>query len=60
MAKVPKPTFSLPRPQEHDDAFERWLHEETVPAYEATKADPSIRIPAKAVFAEVRALQQAT
>jgi antitoxin ParD1/3/4 len=35
--------------------FERWLHEEVVPTYDATKADPSNRIPAKAVFAEARA-----
>jgi len=41
--------------QERDAAFERWLHEEVVPAYDATKADPSSRIPAKAVFAEARA-----
>jgi len=41
--------------QEHDAAFERWLHEEAVPAYEATKAAPSSRIPAKKVFAEARA-----
>jgi hypothetical protein len=41
--------------QERDAAFERWLHEEVVPTYDATKADPSSRIPAKAVFAEARA-----
>jgi antitoxin ParD1/3/4 len=41
--------------QERDAAFERWLREEAVPTYEATKADPSSRIPAKAVFAEARA-----
>jgi antitoxin ParD1/3/4 len=41
--------------QERDAAFERWLHEEVVPAYDATKADPSSRIPAKTVFAEARA-----
>jgi antitoxin ParD1/3/4 len=40
--------------QERDAAFERWLREEAVPTYEATKADPSSRIPAKAVFAEAR------
>jgi antitoxin ParD1/3/4 len=41
--------------QERDAVFERWLHDEVVPTYDATKADPSSRIPAKAVFAEVRA-----
>lgn len=41
--------------QERDAAFERWLREEVVPTYEATKADPSSRIPAKTVFAEARA-----
>ena len=40
--------------QERDAAFERWLREEVVPTYEATKADPSSRIPAKAVFVEAR------
>lgn len=41
--------------QERDAVFERWLREEVVPTYEATKADPVSRIPAKAVFAEARA-----
>jgi antitoxin ParD1/3/4 len=41
--------------QERDAAFERWLREEAVPTYDATKADPSSRISAKAVFAEARA-----
>jgi antitoxin ParD1/3/4 len=41
--------------QERDAAFERWLNEEVVPTYDATKADPSSRIPAKTVFAEARA-----
>jgi antitoxin ParD1/3/4 len=41
--------------QERDALFERWLREEVVPTYEATKADPASRIPAKAVFAEARA-----
>jgi antitoxin ParD1/3/4 len=41
--------------QERDAAFERWLREEAVPVYDATMADPSSRIPAKAVFAEARA-----
>lgn len=41
--------------QERDAIFERWLREEVVPTYEATKADPSSRIPAKPVFAKARA-----
>jgi antitoxin ParD1/3/4 len=41
--------------QERDAVFERWLREEAVPAYEATMADPSSRIPAKTVFEEARA-----
>jgi antitoxin ParD1/3/4 len=41
--------------QERDAVFERWLHDEVVPIYDATKADPSSRIPAKAAFAEARA-----
>lgn len=41
--------------QEQDAAVERWLREEVVPAYAATKADPSSRVPAKTVFAEARA-----
>jgi antitoxin ParD1/3/4 len=40
--------------QERDAAFERWLREEAVPTYEATKADPASRIPAQSVFAEAR------
>jgi antitoxin ParD1/3/4 len=45
----------LRAPQERDAAFERWLREEAVAAYDATKSDPSSRIPAKSVFAETRA-----
>ena len=41
--------------QERDAAFERWLREEAVPTYDATKADPSSRLSAKSVFAEARA-----
>jgi antitoxin ParD1/3/4 len=41
--------------QERDAVFERWLREEVVPTYDATMADPSSRIPAKAAFAEARA-----
>ncbi len=40
--------------QERDAAFERWLREEAVPTYDATKADPSSRLSAKSVFAEAR------
>lgn len=41
--------------QERDAAVERWLRDEVVPTYDAMKADPGQGIPAKAVFAEVRA-----
>ena len=41
--------------QERDAAVERWLRDDVVPTYDARKADPSQGIPAKAVFAEVRA-----
>ena len=41
--------------QERDAAFERWLRDGAVPTYDATKADPSRRIPAKALLAEARA-----
>ena len=41
--------------QERDVAFERWLREEGVAAYDAAKAAPSSRLPAKSVFAEARA-----
>jgi antitoxin ParD1/3/4 len=41
--------------QERDAAFERWLRDEVVPAYDAMKADPSQGIPAGKVFSEVRA-----
>jgi antitoxin ParD1/3/4 len=41
--------------QERDAAFERWLREEAVPTYDAMKANPSRGIPAREVFAEVRA-----
>lgn len=42
-------------PQEGDAAFERWLREDVVATYDATMADPSSRVPAKAVFEEARA-----
>ncbi len=41
--------------QERDAAVERWLREEVAPAYDAMKADPSRAIPAKKVFAKIRA-----
>jgi antitoxin ParD1/3/4 len=41
--------------QERDAAVERWLRDEVVPTYDAMKADPNQGIPAKAVFAEMRA-----
>ena len=41
--------------QERDAAFERWLQEEAVPVYDAMKANPDRGIPARTVFAEVRA-----
>jgi antitoxin ParD1/3/4 len=41
--------------QERDAAVERWLKEEVVSAYDAMKANPKRGIPAKKVFAAVRA-----
>jgi antitoxin ParD1/3/4 len=41
--------------QERDAAVERWLREEVVPVYDAMKADPARGIPAREVFADVRA-----
>ena len=41
--------------QERDAAVERWLREEAGPAYDAMIADPSRAIPAKKVFAAVKA-----
>jgi antitoxin ParD1/3/4 len=41
--------------QERDAAFERWLREEVVPAYDAVKADPASRVSAKSAFSEARA-----
>jgi hypothetical protein len=52
MARVSKRTFSLPAKQAE---FERWLRDEVVPVYDAMKADPSRGIPARAVFAKIRA-----
>ena len=41
--------------QERDAAVERWLRDEVAPIYDAMKADPARGIPAKQVFAELRA-----
>lgn len=41
--------------QERDAVVERWLREEVAPVYDAMKADPTRGIPAKQVFAEIRA-----
>jgi antitoxin ParD1/3/4 len=45
--------------QERDEAMERWLREEVGPTYDAMKANRRRGIPAKKVFAEVRARYQA-
>jgi antitoxin ParD1/3/4 len=41
--------------QERDAVVERWLHEEVVPAYDAIKANPERKLPARSVFAEAKA-----
>ena len=41
--------------QERDAAVERWLNDEVLPVYDATKADPARKLSAKSVFAEARA-----
>lgn len=41
--------------QERDEAVERWLREDVAETYDKMKADPSRGIPAKKVFAELRA-----
>jgi antitoxin ParD1/3/4 len=41
--------------QERDAAVERWLLEEVAPTFDAIKADPSSAIPAKQVFAAIKA-----
>jgi antitoxin ParD1/3/4 len=40
--------------QERDEAIERWLREEVVPAYDEMMAHPERAIPAKQVFHELR------
>jgi antitoxin ParD1/3/4 len=41
--------------KERDSAVERWLREDVAPVYDATITDPSRTIPAKKVFAAIRA-----
>ena len=41
--------------QERDQAVERWLREEVVPAHDAMTADPARGLPAQAVFDDIRA-----
>jgi antitoxin ParD1/3/4 len=41
--------------KERDSAVERWLREDVAPVYDATITDPSRAIPAKKVFAAIRA-----
>jgi len=41
--------------EERDAAVERWLREEVVEAYDTFQADPGRAIPAREVFAAVRA-----
>jgi antitoxin ParD1/3/4 len=41
--------------QERDAAVERWLREDVAPAYDAMQADPDRGVPAKDVFASIRA-----
>ena len=41
--------------QERDAVIERWLSEEVAPTYDAMKSDPSRAIPAKQVFAAIKA-----
>lgn len=41
--------------QERDAAVERWLREEVAPVFDAMKAEPERGIPAKQVFAGIKA-----
>lgn len=41
--------------QERDAAVDRWLRDEVAPTYDAMKANPERKLPAKAVFAEAKA-----
>lgn len=40
--------------QEREEAVDRWLRNEVVPAYDATRADPTRSHPAEKVFSRVR------
>ncbi|MGE0424509.1 MAG: type II toxin-antitoxin system ParD family antitoxin [Reyranellaceae bacterium] len=41
--------------QQRDETVERWLREEVAPAFDATMANPSARIPAEKAFGEAAA-----
>lgn len=41
--------------QERDAAVERWLREDVAPVYDAMKSDPTRGIPARQVFAGIKA-----
>ena len=41
--------------QARDNAMEKWLREEVLPAYDAARADPSALIPADEVFGSLEA-----
>lgn len=41
--------------QERDAAVERWLREDVAPTLDAMKRDPARAVPAKQVFAELKA-----
>ena len=41
--------------REQDLAVERWLRDEVAPTYDEVKAHPERKLPAKAVFSELRA-----
>ena len=46
--------------QLRDEAIEKWLREEVVPAYDAMKANPSSRLTSKQVRASLAAHHKAT
>ena len=41
--------------KERDEAVERWLREDVAPTYDAMASDPKRGIPARTVFADIRA-----
>jgi|GEM_PF-2525150 len=49
--RQPLPVHAMP--DSGDEAFERWLREEVVPAYDALKADPSQALTAAQVRAHL-------